>query len=32
MREIHKTLQQPDLPVDVRKVLEVSYETLGEQA
>jgi hypothetical protein len=32
MREIHKTLQQPDLPSEVRKVLADAFEILGDRA
>lgn len=30
--EIHKTLQQPDLPAEIRAVLNPAYDKLGERA
>lgn len=32
MKEIHKTLQQPDLPKEIRDVLIPAYERLGDKA
>jgi hypothetical protein len=32
MKEIHKTLQQPDTPGEVRKVLSDAFEILGDRA
>lgn len=32
MKEIHKTLQQPDIPASVKAALLPAYEVLGDQA
>lgn len=32
MKEIHKTLQQPDLPKEIREVLLPAYERLGDKS